>query len=145
MIGIVCFLKSIGHIIFMPRAYTDGTGLTVRFSREDRPLLENGGEVKINLQDYPNQTLEIYVVDKISEKVKRIKKSGFLTEPWVRTVCYPPGPPEKRNGYKIWLEKSAARNMLEQNEPPLGDGYLDTRCSYDRLHMSYWGSTRQAI
>jgi len=139
MIGTACFLKHNMSIIFMPRTFTDGTGLTVRFYREDRPLLENGGEVKINLQDYPDKTLEIYVVDKISDKVKRIKISGDQVEPGIRTMNFPSNAsPEEVKVYRIWMEKKIARKLIYEREGPMKDGGIDTRCWYGRLCMTYY-------
>lgn len=88
----------------------------MRFYKEDKPLLDDGGEIKINPQGYPDQTLEIYIVEKISDEVK-IKRSGFLTEPWIRTITFPYRPPDKRKFYKIWLEKMPQEGCWNRESP----------------------------
>jgi len=119
----------------MARAFMGGTGPVIRFYKEDKPLLENGGEIEIKMSD-AGKSVRLYISENPPDNPK-IKWDSFMAEPYFRIATEPEGAGYDDEAlYLIWLEKKKAKELLSM--PPL-DASIESRCSKDRVCISYFG------
>ena len=112
------------------KACWGATGLDLTFWEEDRPLLENGGDIEVSLWDYTNQKAKVHIRDNVNCRQK------FKPNLGIRTYAIPHNQePKDRKYYQVWMSKKVARQLLDE-------GYFGTRCEYDRLDMKYFDPKR---
>lgn len=108
------------------KANLGGSGIILSFTDEDKPILESGGTIETRFSDCLNPTIKFHVCDIVEQE-----DDDFPCEPGFKIHASPPGPPDQRTSYEVWISKDVAQGLI-QNE------YCGTRCLYDRLEMIYW-------
>ncbi len=115
------------------RANIGGSGIIITFTEKDKETLISGGTIEGKFTDFMKPKIKVHICDAVERR-----DSDFLCEDGFRVKARPPGPPEKKESYEIWLSKENTSRLVT-------DGYWATRSEIDRIDMLYWDSNSNYV
>jgi len=115
-------------------AYHGGEGINIRLAKQDRIVLEEGGELECRLTTLKKPKLVLHIVDEVPEK-------GPFEEPGFHITAEKPteGGIDVITRYDVYLSKERAHRLIHpEDDPTLEPGCFISRSMYDRIAMTYW-------